>query len=43
MTMWEVFTCGRVPYAGVHVMGLLKELQRGETIFSVLFVWSIQS
>ena len=32
MTMWEVFTCGSVPYAGVRVMGLLKELQRGERL-----------
>ena len=29
VTMWEIFTCGRVPYAGIHAMGLLKELKRG--------------
>ena len=27
--MWEIFTCGKVPYAGIHVMGILPELQRG--------------
>ena len=27
--MWEIFTCGSVPYAGVHVMGILKELREG--------------
>ena len=30
--MWEIFTCGRVPYAAVHVMGLLSELKRGERL-----------
>ena len=30
--MWEVFTCGRVPYAGIHAMGLLSELKRGERL-----------
>ena len=30
--MWELFTCGKVPYAGVHVMGLLEELQAGERL-----------
>ena len=30
--MWEIFTCGRVPYAGIHVMGLLSELKRGERL-----------
>ena len=30
--MWEIFTCGRVPYAGVHVMGLLNVLKRGERL-----------
>ena len=30
--MWEIFTCGRVPYAGVHVMGLLNVLMRGERL-----------
>ena len=30
--MWEIFTCGRVPYAGIHAMGLLKQLKRGERL-----------
>ena len=30
--MWEIFTCGRMPYAGVHVMGLLNVLKRGERL-----------
>ncbi|CAI8054941.1 Tyrosine-protein kinase transforming protein RYK [Geodia barretti] len=32
VTMWEIFTCGRVPYAGIHAMGLLKQLKRGERL-----------
>ena len=32
VTMWEIFTCGRVPYAGIHAMGLLKGLKRGERL-----------
>ena len=27
--MWEVFTCVRVPYAGMNAMGLLSELKSG--------------
>ena len=27
--MWEVFTCGSVPYAGIHVMKLASELRVG--------------
>ena len=30
--MWEVLTCGRVPYAGIHAMGLLSVLKRGERL-----------
>ena len=30
--MWELFTCGRVPYAGVHAMNLLNVLKRGERL-----------
>ena len=30
--MWEIFTCGRVPYAGIHVMGLLSELKAGNRL-----------
>ena len=29
MTCWEIFTCGGVPYAGVRVLTLLKELRIG--------------
>ena len=29
VTVWEIFTCGAIPYGGVHAMSLLKELQRG--------------
>ena len=30
VTMWEIFTCGRVPYAEIHAMGgLLCELKGG--------------
>ena len=32
VTMWEIFTCGRVPYAGIHAMCLLTELKRGERL-----------
>ena len=30
--MWEIFTCGRVPYAGVNVLSLLNVLKRGERL-----------
>ena len=30
--MWEIFTCGRVPYAGMHAMLLLTELKKGERL-----------
>ena len=30
--MWEIFTCGRVPYSGIHAMCLLSELKRGERL-----------
>ena len=30
--MWEMFTCGRVPYAGIHAVRLLKELRKGERL-----------
>ena len=30
--MWEIFTCGRVPYSGVPAMSLLRTLQRGERL-----------
>ena len=32
MTAWEIFTCGRIPYAGISAMGLLKALQSGEKL-----------
>ena len=32
VTVWEIFTCGRIPYTGIPAMGLLKELQRGQTL-----------
>ena len=32
VTVWEIFTCGRVPYSGVPAMSLLKTLQRGERL-----------
>ena len=32
MTLWEIFTCGRVPYTRIHAMCLLTELKRGETL-----------
>ena len=30
--MWEVFTCGRVPFAGIHVVKLLSELREGQRL-----------
>ncbi|CAI8033456.1 Tyrosine-protein kinase transforming protein SEA, partial [Geodia barretti] len=32
VTVWEIFTCGRIPYTGIPAMGLLKELQRGQRL-----------
>ena len=32
VTAWEIFTCGRIPYAGIPAMNLLKALQRGERL-----------
>ena len=32
VTVWEIFTCGRIPYTGIPAMGLLKELQRGQKL-----------
>ena len=32
VTLWEIFTCGRVPYAGIHAMRLLTELGKGERL-----------
>ena len=32
VTVWEIFTCGRVPYSGVPAMSLLRTLQRGERL-----------
>ena len=32
MTIWEIFTCGSVPYAGIQVMKLASELRRGERL-----------
>ena len=29
VTVWEIFTCVRVPYAGMHAMSLLSELKSG--------------
>ena len=29
VTCWEVMTCGGIPYAGVHVMSILRELRAG--------------
>ena len=32
VTMWEIFTCGSVPYAGIHVIKLASELRAGERL-----------
>ncbi|CAI8044612.1 Tyrosine kinase receptor Cad96Ca [Geodia barretti] len=32
VTVWEIFTCGRIPFTGIPAMGLLKELQRGQRL-----------
>ena len=32
MTVWEIYTCGRIPYSGIHPMGLLRELQAGHRL-----------
>ena len=30
--MWEIFTCGRVPYSEVPATSLLRTLQRGQRL-----------
>lgn len=32
MTVWEIFTCGRIPYAGVPAMNLLEALKEGQRL-----------
>ena len=32
VTVWELFTCGRVPYSGISVMNLLKAPKAGERL-----------
>ena len=32
VTCWEVFTCGGVPYAGIPVASLLRELRSGHRL-----------
>ena len=32
VTCWEVFTCGRVPYAGIPAMSLLNQLHNGHRL-----------
>ena len=32
VTAWEIFTCGRIPYAGINALRLLKALQSGERL-----------
>ena len=32
VTVWEIYTCGRIPYSGIHPMRLMKELQNGQRL-----------
>ena len=32
VTVWELFTCGRVPYSGIPVMSILKALKAGQRL-----------
>ena len=32
VTLWELFTCGRVPYSGIPVMSILKVLKAGQRL-----------
>ena len=32
VTCWEIFTCGSIPYAGVPVLTLLRELNSGHRL-----------
>ncbi|CAI8037280.1 Tyrosine-protein kinase transforming protein ros [Geodia barretti] len=32
VTCWEVMTCGGVPYTGIHIMSLLRELNSGHRL-----------
>ena len=32
VTVWELFTCGRVPYSGILVMSLLRALKAGQRL-----------
>ena len=32
VTMWEVFTSGRVPFAGIHLLNLLNQLLSGKRL-----------
>ena len=32
VTMWEIYTCGRTPYAGIPAMSLLRALENGQRL-----------
>ena len=32
VTVWELFTCGRVPYSGIPVMSVLRLLKTGQRL-----------
>ena len=32
MTVWELFTCGSVPYSGIPIMSVLKALKAGQRL-----------
>ena len=32
VTVWELFTCGRVPYSGIPVMSVLRLLKAGQRL-----------
>ena len=32
VTVWELFTCGRIPYSGIPVMSVLKLLKAGQRL-----------
>ena len=32
VTVWELFTCGSVPYSGIPIMSVLKALKAGQRL-----------
>ena len=32
VTVWELFTCGSVPYSGISIMSVLKAIKAGQRL-----------